>query len=147
MFLCAFIIFENTDASCLALGDSCTTSSYNADYQPCCGEDTETATCMSPRLHIVGSTECRTCAAEYQPCNRRTDCCTNCCNNGVCIPDYDNCNFSENMSTAFLIMVLFFVCACIFACCFYCFCFFLIQAIEKIRSSVNTTDTDTENEE
>ena len=101
---------------------------------------------MSP-WYIIGSLECRTCAAKDQPCNRRTDCCSDCCENGVCSPGYDNCNLKENLFTAVLIVVLAGLGVVIFAFFFIVFCHFLMQAIEERRSSTNTTDTDTENEE
>ena len=102
--------------ACVATGDACV-DEYGADA--CCDEGNG-VTCITP-LDFSQAT-CQTCAYNGDSCTDRTDCCTDCCNEGVCVSNYATCN-SEDFSAEFyllgvvIVLVMAFLgCLCLTAC-------------------------------
>ena len=60
---------------------------------------------MDPYFSL-GIPKCIACKAEGAVCQNRTDCCTNCCHDGNCQQNFDSCNFTEQMETAFGFLAL-----------------------------------------
>ena len=92
------------DDQCYPKGHRCSRDDYAEDYVACCGKDGsgEDMTCMKPFLQL-GFDTCKTCAPENSECTMRTDCCTNCCSNGKCVPNWDTCNWDEGFAEVVLI--------------------------------------------
>ena len=111
--------FSRAEDTCIAYGDRCQTDQYADD---CCQEGAGVS-CIQPYLG-VGFTKCRTCAAEGQSCESRTDCCTNCCSSGECVQNWDNCNFTETIETVALYigLIVLGVCVCCIAIIICCVC-------------------------
>ena len=75
---------------CIPIGETCDAGNYNGE---CCNDE-ELTTCMDPYLRI-GFDECVICASNGASCGYRTECCSNCCSDGVCREDYQSCNLVE----------------------------------------------------
>ena len=92
------------DDQCFPKGHRCSTDHYASDYVPCCGDlgDDGNMICMKPFLQL-GFDTCQTCAPENSECTMRTDCCTNCCSNGKCVPNWDTCNWDEGFAEVVMI--------------------------------------------
>ena len=88
-----------TSQACVPIGDDC---ADNPRYwsEGCCGGP-NAAACLEPYLYF-GSAECMTCSPYGAPCERRTDCCSNCCGASGCTDASERCNDDEKLESLLL---------------------------------------------
>ena len=118
IFYLSFLLMLSFQAyaeeKCIAKGDRC---DDRYDATPCCNEG-KSATCMDP-MYGLGFYKCRECRPEGSPCEKRTDCCTNCCSGGVCEQNWDTCNFTETITQVIAggVLAVWCGCSCIIGTC------------------------------
>mmetsp|Transcript_30748 Transcript_30748/g.38042 ORF Transcript_30748/g.38042 Transcript_30748/m.38042 type:complete len:83 (-) Transcript_30748:214-462(-) len=69
-------------------------------------------TCIDPYLRI-GFDRCKVCASNGASCSGRTECCSHCCSEGMCMKDFQSCNLYETfwiVAFYFLLFTLIFGC-------------------------------------
>ena len=59
---------------------------FNDEELECCNEGNG-VTCVTPE-YGVGNSKCRVCAFNGSSCESRTECCSNCCNDNVCLENW-----------------------------------------------------------
>ena len=121
LLLTEIVVFGQT---CINTGDICTDM---LDATPCCDESNNVR-CITP-MYSFGRARCETCQDEGSVCEDRTDCCTDCCSNGLCTQGWDTCNFAESVAiylTIFGILSLALVCA---------LCYAVVKVIGSLRKT------------
>ena len=91
---------------CTPIGETCNADNYNGE---CCKTE-EITTCVEPYLRL-GFDRCQICASDGASCNSRTECCSNCCSDGLCAEEYESCNLIETFwITTFWFLIFVGVC-------------------------------------
>ena len=90
VFISLLLLTTVLAEDCIPTGDSCDANNYNGE---CCQTESLT-TCINPYLNL-GSDSCEVCATDNASCSSRTECCSDCCDNDICVENYDECNWVE----------------------------------------------------